>query len=178
MTNNESLRNFKLATSPVNCSNRSGMKRIRSSLGVVLLGVGSALILAVPAFAQQKEKQVTITDSRIEIHPGTKISESDQKALNGVLKKYDKSLYKIETLKDGNVVGKAKGKLEDKHIDATLAAEVKQGKVTGASVQVDQVIDHPMSTPTIKTVKIAVEETKSKELIQALKPILEKYSKK
>jgi hypothetical protein len=155
------------------------MKRIRSSLGVVLLGVGSALILAVPAFAQQKEKQVTITDSRIEIHPGTKISESDQKALNEVLGKYNTSLYKIETLKDGNVVPKAtKGSLEDKHIDATLAAEVKQGKATGASVQGVQVIDHPMSQPTIKTVKIAVEEAKSKELIQALKPILEKYSKK
>jgi hypothetical protein len=153
------------------------MKRLRRSLGVVLLGVGSALILAVPAFAQQKGKQVTITDSRIEIRPGAKISESDQKALNEVLKKYDKSLYKIETLKDGKVTG-AQGKLEDKHVDVTLSAEVKQGKAAGASVQVDQVIDHPMTQPTVKTVKIAVEETKSKELIQALKPILEKYSKK
>jgi len=153
------------------------VKRLRRSLGVVLLGVGSALILAVPAFAQQKGKQVTITDSRIEIRPGTKISESDQKALNEVLKKYDKSLYKIETLKDGKVTG-AQGKLEDKHVDVTLAAEVKQGKAAGASVQTEQVVDHPTREPTVKTVKIAVEETKSKELIQALKPILEKYSKK
>jgi hypothetical protein len=154
------------------------MKRLRRSLGVVLLGVGSALILAVPAFAQQKGEQVTITESRVEIRPGTKISESDQKALNEVLKKYDKSLYKIETLKDGKVTGQAQGKLEDKHIDVTLAAEVKQAKAAGASVQMEQVVDHPTSQPTVKTVKIAVEETKSKELIQALKPILEKYSKK
>lgn len=154
------------------------MKNLRRALPAVLLGIGTALILAIPAVAQQKGGQVKITDTRIEIRPGTKISESDQKALDEVLKKYDKSLYKIEALKDGKVTGQAQGKLEDKHIDVTLAAEVKQAKAAGASVQMEQVVDHPTGAQMPTPGKIAIQEAKSKELIQALKPILEKYSRK
>jgi hypothetical protein len=155
----------------------STMKRLRKPVSVVLLGVGTALIFAVPAFAQQKDAQVTITDTRIEIHPGTKISESDQKALNEVLKKYDKLLYKIETLKDGKVTGQVQGKLEDKYIDATLAAEVKQAKAAGSSDTTEQTADHKNATFPV-TAAAVQNESQVKELIQALKPILEKYSKK
>jgi hypothetical protein len=146
------------------------MKRLQKPLVVVLLCVGTAVILGVSAFAQEKDGQVRIMDARIEIRPGTTISDSDQKALNEVLKKYNTSLYKIETVKDGNVTGKPQGTLEDKHIDATLAAEVKQAKAAGASVQMEQVVDHKTA--------VVEEDAKSKELIKALKPILEKYSKK
>ena len=107
-------------------------------------------------------------DTRIEIHPGTTITESDQKALNEVLKKYDTSLYKIETLTDGKVT--SQGKLKDKYIDTTLAAEVKQAKAAGTTVNMQQTVDHKTDAP--------VDEAKAKELISALKPILEKYSKK
>jgi hypothetical protein len=146
------------------------MKRL---VCVLLLGVGTALILAIPAFAQQKAGQVTITDTRIEIPPGTKISDSDQKALNEVLRKYDNSLYKVETLKEGKVA--VQGRLEDPRIDATLAAEVKKAQAAGASVQAVQVADFKHLEPPPPG---GFQLTKSKELIKALKPILEKYSKK
>src|SRR5207245_7527944 len=102
------------------------MKSLRKLLCVLLLGVGTALIIAITGFAQQKGRQVTITDTRIEIHPGTRISDSDQKALNEVLRKYDNSLYKVETLKEGKVA--VQGRLEDTRIDATLAGEVKKAQ--------------------------------------------------
>lgn len=153
------------------------MKRLRTPVGIVLLGLGTALIFAVPAFAQQKDAQVTITDTRIEIHPGTKISESDQKALSEVLKKYDKALYKIETLTDGKVTGHVQGKLADQYIDAALAAEVKQAKTAGVSDTTEQAVDHKTTTFPI-TAAAVQNEAQVKELIEALKPILEKYSKK
>jgi hypothetical protein len=152
------------------------MKGLPKKNGIVLLCAGTALTLAVSVFAQQKDGQVRITDTRIDIRPGTKISESDQKALNEVLNKYGPSLYKIETLKDGKVTGQSQGGLEDKYIDATLAAEVKQAKAAGASVQTEQIVDihHSMAKP--PPGGFQVQDTK--ELIKALKPILEKYSKK
>lgn len=153
------------------------MKSLQQLLCVVLLGVGTALILAIPVFAQQKDGQVRITDTRIDIRPGAKISESDQKALNEVLKKYGESVYKIETLKDGKVTGQPQGKLEDKHIDATLAAEVKQAKAAGASVQTEQIVDIHIKGQA-KPPPGGFQLQDAKELINALKPILEKYSKK
>jgi len=153
------------------------MNRLQEPLGIVSLCAGTALILAVSIFAQQKDGQVRITDTRIDIRPGTKISESDQKALNEVLKKYGESVYKIETLNDGKATGQPQGKLEDKYIDATLAAEVKQAKAAGASVQMEQIVDihHAQANPPPAG---AVDLQATKELIKALKPILEKYSKK
>jgi hypothetical protein len=144
------------------------MKRLQKPLVAVLLCVGASVILGISAFAQEKDGQVRIMNARIEIHPGTMISHSDQKALNEVLKKYDTSLYKIETLKNGKVT--SQGKLEDKYIDTRLAAEVKQAKVAGMSVNMQQAVDHRTDAP--------AEEADAKALIEALKPILQKYSKK
>src|SRR5262249_18090566 len=114
------------------------MKGLPKPAIIVLLGAGTVLIFGAPTCAQQKAGQVTITETRIEIRPGTKISDSDQKALNQVLSKYDNSLYKVETLKEGKVA--VQGRLEDKRIDASLAAEAKKAQAAGASVQMVQVV--------------------------------------
>src|SRR5262252_8118198 len=76
---------------------REVMKSLRKLLCVLLLGLGIALILAIPAFAQQKDSQVIITDTRIEIYPVIDIQKDDLKKLNEVLGQYDNSLYKVET---------------------------------------------------------------------------------
>jgi|SRR6266436_1111777 len=150
------------------------MKNLRKTLEIVLLGSGIASIPTISSLAQEKSGQVTITDTRIEIHPGTKISENDEKALNAVLKKYGESLYKIETLKDGKL--KVQGRLEDKHIETTLAAEVKKAKAAGMSDHTERVVDHQHSQalpPPAGKGKVV-----GRELIDSLKPILEKYTKK
>jgi hypothetical protein len=78
---------------------------------IVVATVCLACLGTFPAFSQDIGDPVTIEKDRILI-PGTNISESDQRAVNAILAKYDKSLYKLK----GYVKGKAekpKGTLND-----------------------------------------------------------------
>jgi hypothetical protein len=186
-----------------------------------VLTASTICILTVPAFAEEKSGAVTIEEKGIILHPGTKISQSDAKALNEVLKKYDKSLYKIDIYRNGEKK-KSRGQLSDVCLDRTVVAEVAQAE--GNSNRTLQVIAatnpqrtpgstvnpvqtpgstvNPVQTPgstvnpvqttgsTVNPVRIpgsttnpqqtpcAPDEKAAKELIERLKPILEKYSKK
>jgi hypothetical protein len=187
---------------------------------VVLVG-STALAVAVPAFAEEKGGKVTIEEKGIILHPGTKISQTDSKALNAILKKYDKSLYRIDTYRKGQKK-KSLGQLSDVCLDRTVVAEVAGAK--GNSNRTLQVIaatnpqrspgsptnpqrspsattnpqqtpgsppnpqhtpgspTNPQQTPGSPTnpqhTPCAADEKAAKELIERLKPILEKYSKK
>jgi hypothetical protein len=94
---------------------------------IVVATVCLACLGTFPAFSQDIGDPVTIEKDRILI-PGTNISESDQRAVNAILAKYDKSLYKLK----GYVKGKAekpKGTLNDASIDkATAARAAKHAK--------------------------------------------------
>ncbi|MFN2542386.1 MAG: hypothetical protein ABR514_09505 [Chthoniobacterales bacterium] len=86
-----------------------------------------------------RTKTVTITDEMIVLHPGTKLSRPDRKALNEILGTYNKSLYKIETYKDGQVT-RTLGQLSDALIDKTVAAEAAESKASGNSNHTLQII--------------------------------------
>ncbi len=208
---------------------------MRSPSGTVrffVLAGSTALAAAVPAFAEEKGGKVTIEEKGIILHPGTKISQTDAKALNEVLKKYDKSLYRIDIYKKGQKK-KSQGQLSDVCLDRTVVAEAEAA--TGNSNRTLQVIAatnpqrspgstvNPVRTPSGSTVNpvrtpdstvnpvrspsattnpqhtpsattnpqqtpgsptnpqqspCAPDEKAAKELIERLKPILEKYSKK
>jgi hypothetical protein len=208
---------------------------MRSPSGTVrffVLAGSTALALAVPAFAEEKAAKVTIEESGIILHPGTKLSRDDQQELNEVLKKYDKSLYKIDIYKNGEKK-KSLGQLSDVCLDRAVVAEVAQ--TTGNSNRTLQIITatnpqrtpdstvNPVQTPgstvnpvrspsstvnpvrtpssTVNPVRTpsattnpqhspsattnpqqqtpcVPDEKAAKELIERLKPILEKYSKK
>ena len=167
---------------------------------------------------------VTIEKDVILIHPGTKLSKPDQKELNRILARYDKSLYKIETYKKGQVI-MTQGELSDMLIDKTIASEAASAKASGGSHRTLQIIaattsqqllgtttnpqhtpgtttnpqgspsattnpqtspsatTNPQTTPSATTnpqhhSPSPVGEKASRELIERLKPILEKYSKK
>ena len=94
-----------------------------------------------------------------------------------MLKKFNKSLYRIEEYKNGKLA-KADGKLSDVHIDKTLASELASAKAHGLTVSTTQVVN------TVKTWQqppptggMALTAAKEKDLIQQVKPIVEKYSK-
>ncbi len=140
------------------------MKTLTEVFKYVVLGVGITALLTIPMFAQKPEGKVTFTKTRIEIHPGLKLLPSDEKALNDVLKKYDKTLYKIESYENGAVV-KTKGELSDVTIDKKLASEVAHAKKTRA-----------LTIETVQTVN-GRSYTAGEQLLKDLKPILEKYSK-
>jgi hypothetical protein len=84
-------------------------------------------------------KTVTIENEVILLHPGTRLTKPDQKALNQILARYDKSLYKVETYKKGNVI-RTQGELSDMLIDKTLAADAADAKAKGYSNRTLQII--------------------------------------
>jgi len=110
-----------------------------TTVGLCVLAAGALLSLAVASVAQEKSGKVEIKEDVIIIHPGSKISKSDTAALNEVLRKYDKSLYKIETYRSGKSKKKL-GELSDMLIDQTVASELASAKESGGSDRSIQVI--------------------------------------
>jgi hypothetical protein len=108
---------------------------------VVFLSVASFTSFAKPGLAEEPSAggKVEIKDNYILIHPGAKLSKADAAALNSVLKKYDKSLYKIEVYQKGKVV-KTVGSLSDMRIDQKTAADLTEAKTKGLSERAIQLI--------------------------------------
>ena len=96
------------------------------------LAAGIALIVVVTAIAQKPRAGVSIHETSVKIHPGTKISGDDQKKLDDVLKKFDGSLYKIRRYDRGRLV-KEQGSLADVRIDQTLLAGTNRAVKEGIS---------------------------------------------
>src|SRR5215472_11619409 len=96
-----------------------------------------AICIAIPAFAQEKGGGVTMDEDHIVVHPMTKISAEDVKAINDVLKEYDKSFYKLQTYKDGKLK-KTQGTLSDVNLDQVIAAELTASQAKGESVKTMQ----------------------------------------
>lgn len=104
--------------------------------------VSLAVSVQLPALclaAESGTQAVTIKDDVILLHPGTKLSKPDRKKLNEILSKFDKSLYKVEHLKDGKVT-RTLGQLSDALIDKTIAAEAAEAKASGNSHATLQII--------------------------------------
>jgi hypothetical protein len=94
--------------------------------------------------------------------PGTQITKADQEAMNRILNKYDKSLYRIDTYENGKLK-KTEGKLTDVVTDKQLASEiavnVKRAGFTESAVQIragspnhpqtTAVVNHPQTTAVI-----------------------------
>ena len=179
-----------------------------------------------PTEERKPSKTVTIEDDVIYLHPGTRLTKPDQKELNRILARYDKSLYKIETYKKGEVK-RTQGELSDMLINKRLAAEATDAKSRGYSNRTLQIIaattsqrllgtttnpqqtpgattnpqttpgattnpqnpqgspgatTNPQTTPSAATnpqrqSPPRVGEKAARELIERLKPILEKYSR-
>jgi hypothetical protein len=145
----------------------------------VVLGVIIALIVVACAITQKHGPGVSIHETYVTIYPGTKISSADQKALDAVLKNFNKSLYKIRTYDHGKLV-KTRGSLEDTRIDQTLIADVINASQKGVSHSTLQVGKSGMwtqqspSPPPVSGSPMELEMCK--ELVRRVTPILQKYS--
>jgi hypothetical protein len=135
------------------------------------------------AFAQEQSGKVKITDTRVEIHPGSQLSQSDIDAIDAKLKKFDKSLYRtfyrIDTYQNGKLT-KSQGNLSEQHLDKMLAAEVKSARARGFTVRTQQVVNTSSTSksqqPPPPTGPIAFTPQKEKEVVKQVAPILKKYS--
>jgi hypothetical protein len=117
-----------------------GDMKTRTGRGrLLLLTIVTTIIFAAAGFAQEKAGKVEIKDEVILVHPGTKLSKADAKALNDVLKTHDKSFYKIETYKDGKVT-KTQGTLNNMYLDHRTVADLAHAKSSGQSERAIQLV--------------------------------------
>ena len=138
----------------------------------IVLGVSIALVVVACTITQKHAPGVSIHETFVEIYPGTKISGDDQKALNAVLKHFDKSLYKIKTYDSGKLV-KTRGGLADARIDQKLFAEISKASQNGFSditIQILGALTSPSKNPLPPP-----PPPSTKEFLE-IKQILQKYS--
>ena len=147
------------------------MKIQSKFVNLLVLGAGIGWILTISGCARQKREAVTIQDDRIVIHPGTKLSEEDERMLNEVLKQYDTKLYRVETYENGELTKK----LGELNLDEETASGLAKSKAGGLNDRVVYITAGP-STKKMPP-RSVTEEASGKELIKQVKPILEKYSK-
>ncbi len=180
-------------------------RRVTKSVFVWTVAAG----MAVPALAEKERSGVTMDETHIVVHPITKISTEDTKAINNILKKYDKSLYKLATYKDGKLK-KTQGTLSDVYLDQAIASELSAAQAKGESNKTMQftnpqrhpgnitnpqrhpgnitnpqraaAVTNPQRSPGAPTNPQQSlppgDEKAAKELLERLKPILQKYSRK
>jgi len=152
----------------------------------VVFAVSMSLGVVASAIAQKQRARVSIHETFVQIHPGAKISSDDQKALDAVLKNFNKSLYKIRTYDHGKLV-RTQGSLEDARIDQKLVAKANKASQEGISDVALQIGDYgdPIAyiyqthipTPNSpKTIYIHSQYLDSKQLATRIAPILQKYS--
>jgi hypothetical protein len=121
-------------------------------IALTIVLVASIIILSCVGQKTQSSSRskVTIQENGILIRPGTKLSESDDKAMNDILKNYDKSLYKIQTYEKGQLK-RTQGSLRNVFIDkATASAAAKAMVETGSTQYVIQIgfLDKTHQSPT------------------------------
>jgi hypothetical protein len=132
--------------------------------------------------------------------PGTEVSDSDAEAVNRILSKYDKEIYRLKTYRNGQPT-KSRGSLKKFVLDQTLvsamAANVKKAGFTQFAVQLGignnphtsqqatpapspGASTNPQVMPSASPVGSGVTQAQkaqqaSMDLVTELKPILEKY---
>jgi hypothetical protein len=145
------------------------------------LGVSITLIIGACTISQKHGPGVYIHNAYIEIYPGTQISSGDQKALNAILKHFDKSLYKIKTYEHGQLV-KTQGRLDDVYIDPVLVADVIKASQQGIPNFAEQIGNpnrtHGMAPSTGHAAKMPtpLPPEESERLVRLVTPVLLKYS--
>ena len=109
------------------------------------LAAAVALLCGIIAFScahlqKGRAKKIAVQEHGIEIHPAAEVSQTDQSAMNTILRKYDKSLYKIQTYKNGKLES-SRGGLSNVFIDKTLTSEIAQKAEAGFSYCVMQIFN-------------------------------------
>lgn len=165
------MRNFMLAQRTQLDQNGDAMKTLlrTNKYIVAMLGIVGCVVILSCAQHQQgsgSAGKVVITKTGIIIHPTIKLSAMDEQAMNNVLKKYKKSLYRIETLNKGKMV-RTEGKA---NIVAALKPEIARAQSQGADDETGNSVCP--ASPGCGTNQFTSKDLK---LIEDLKAILQKY---
>lgn len=153
--------------------NGDPMKSLLGTHKYLLLILGVLVYALIISCVQQPTAtgttgKVAIYSGGIVIHPAVKLSQTDERALATALQKFDKSLYKLETLENGEVK-KRQGSLSDEKISKALKSEMadaKMRRLSGVDVTFVPGMVATMHQPATG---------ESKELIEKVKVILQNY---
>jgi hypothetical protein len=143
-------------------------------VGNIILLIMAALLTEVTSGCGQNKATggVTITEDIFIIHPGTKLRETDERALNDMLKKYDKKLYRIEKIEHGKVT-KSIGEFR---IDGQLQSELARLGPMDCTVSTDTCI---LASYDKRSEELTFTEIENaKKLLAEVHPILEKYTRR
>ena len=125
-----------------------------------------------------RKGNVEINEGLLRIHPSIQLSAEDEKAMANILEKYDKRLYKIETVKAGKVI-KTQGKLPDtdpENGNAIVSAEFRAELAAAHSSKGKDDVDKQVVCPQPCVIdKVPASPQEKKELVRKLAPILKKY---
>jgi hypothetical protein len=151
----------------------------RTNRYLVALGVVACAVILYGAqysAVGARTGKIQIMPTGVVIHPTVELSAADELAIDNVLQEHDKSLYKIETVENGQII-KVQGELKDAHMTAALKAEMTAGtrRKHGKSIQaICEAPCHQTQLPPIWS-NTEANSAERQQLIKELTPILKNY---
>jgi hypothetical protein len=144
---------------------------------LVAVAVGAALWFSgsVGAVETKAAPKTVVFDGSAIVLTGTDLSKPDEAAMNKILNHYDKSLYRIDTYENGKRT-KTQGTSTaavSKQLVPQVTANTKKPGFTHSAIQICST-----TNPTSGATGANPADPKCRELVDRLKPILEKYRKK
>jgi hypothetical protein len=115
------------------------MKTPSLVIGLIVAIFGLVLTFVPRLFAEEAKRCKIMVQFKRVVIPVTRLNPDDAKALDGILKKYDKSLYKIVKFDKGvNVAGSEQGSLADKYVreKGEIIRDARKARQSGEAIQV------------------------------------------
>jgi hypothetical protein len=133
------------------------------------LSLGGILTYAQKERANKNTGRVEFS---VKVHPTVNLSPEDEKALNDVLAKFDKSLYRIVVLKDGEIEkDRSTGDLQLSREMTAELADAQKKHLTGLAPEFIPVGGMIAASPLFNKQKA----DDAAKLLDAIAPILRKY---
>ena len=146
---------------------------------IILVAAAAAAALwfshSVGAVETKAAPKSVVFDGGAFVLTGTELSKADEDAMNKILNRYDKSLYRVDTYENAKrmkTLGTSTA-VVSKKLASEIAANTKK---SGFSVHAVQICNTTNPTTGINASNNA--DPKRRELVERLKPILEKYRRK
>jgi hypothetical protein len=149
------------------------MKTLSKAFRYVLFALAAVVFVVACATYAKSKGGVMMQKNGILILPEAKISKSDCDQLNAILKKFDKSLYRLETYRQGKLKN-TEGALSDLCIDHAFVSKFASAKDIGLSDCTAQI--GTCWGPDLLS-KCPIKKKGAAELLERVGPLLQKYSK-
>jgi len=141
------------------------LPRMGTFSGVLVLAIALPSFVAI-SLAHEQKKAVTIASHGIIIHPSVQLSKEDEKALDDILHKFDKKLYRVQRYDKGKLT-KDLGEMKlNRAVEADLEATKQEGTSDSMGLFATLTIPHRVKS-----------ETDAAPLLEQIEPILQKYDK-